>query len=439
MERNSSTSSSSRGLRGKLLGIAMALSALWVLWLAGGRALGMRLGSAFASELTHFSKGRILNPPEFVANRLFETLYLATILGLLVALALVIEAAVKARVRRVWAWVPLSVYLFVACNAFVAAAAETGLYWGVLMLGGPNLKQSAFHSERIRLRESSAAKRVVVVGSSQGNAQISAGQLNRQFHPEVEFANLSYAGAQAFDLLLIQDFYSEIRPDVVVCYLSKLNLYTPCGGGRFLPLMNPRGWSDFAELAPPEASLAEERFYGAQGILLPVFRSRRALELGLFGAEAGEARAARPGRAGEAGDDPLRSAAAETARQYRVGPEAEFQKRALARFLERNTTANTVTVLIKGQMHPLLESLISPDVHRDFENWLGEISSSGRKVVVLDDDLPRSESEAYSDLAHVTEAERVAFTAALGRQLNELFHWADRIESATPEVSSDAD
>lgn len=416
----------------------------WAVWLAAG-ALSVwgayaLLGSWLVTEIADIlgkrliasSQGKIPVARDFLQICAWEGAVLTSAIFGIAAIGVALSRWMSQFVSPRWLWLPLSLFLFVATNAWIALAAETNLFWSAIYVAGPNLKQVAFHAERLLLRDSRASQKVVFVGSSQVQFEIATGHLNQTYYPEAQFANLGYAGAVAFDLLLLQESYLDLKPDVAVCYLSELNLYTPFGGGRFLPFLSPRGLSDYLELWPANAAKVGDLVSGIEGMALPVFRLRRALEFALFDTEAGEMKKSRRGTKTQTtapettADERMAQQAEKLAGQYRLGPDAEAQKRSLERFIERNSQAGIRTVLILGQVHPELEKRISADVRDDFVEYVRGLAKPGDVGVVVVDERQSHDNADYGDLMHITPEARIRFSDRMGKTLAGILEWPSR-------------
>jgi len=431
MELSSSISSSEKRFGGWIFWPAALAVSIWAAYALLGSWLATGIADILGKRIVASSQGKIPDARSFLEICAWEGTVLTTAAVVAAALGVALSRWLARFVSSRWLWLPLTLFVFVASNAWMALAGETSLFWSAAYVAGPNLKQAAFHAERLLLRDSQASQRVVFVGSSQVQFEIATGQLNYSYYPEAQFANLGYAGAQAFDLLLLQESYLELHPAVAVCYLSELNLYTPFAGGRFLPFLSPRGLSDYLELMPPRSARKEDIVSGIEGMVIPAFRLRRALEFALFDTEAGEIsrgrRGVKTGPAVEISRDELMAQKAERqAGQYRLGPEGEAQKRALERFIERNAQAGILTVLILGQVHPELEKRISEEVRDDFVAYVRGLERPGADGVVVVDERRSHDNADYGDLMHITPEARKRFTDRMGKTLAGICNWPSR-------------
>ena len=407
MGLSSSTSSSKKLPVGWLAILLIVTLSAWMISIGLGASLAERGASAFGSSIERYSKGSVVDVKAFIENRIRDAAYLITLLSLAIAIGALVRQWFEKRVSRTFLWVPLSLYVFVAFNLLLIAACGTASFWGVLFVALPNLKQSGFHLRRTLVAESRAPNRGVIIGSSQGGSEINDAQMSQALSPNWEFGNLSYAGSGAADFLLLQEQYSSLKPRIVVCYLSEMNLYRPAGIGRFIPFLGPRSARDLRSIDLPEIQ-SSDFAVGLAGYAVPAFRVRRALELAIFGSESGDLKAARGIKR------TLEQVAEETAKQYECGAGSEAQKRAFERFLENNIQADSTTVVVAGQVHPLLEGYIADEVKDDFKSFLAGLDKFGSKVVVLQE-MPRHAAAAYGnrDLMHILPEERTAFTAEL--------------------------
>lgn len=429
MELSSSISSSEKRIGGWFFWPAVVAVSIWAVYALLGSWLTTEIADILGKRIVASSQGKIPNARNFLEICAWEGAVLTTAAVVAAAVCAALSRWLARCVSSRWLWLPLSLFVFVAANAWIALAGETNLFWCATYVAGPNLKQAAFHAERLLLRDSHASRRVVFVGSSQVQFEVATGQLNDSYYPEAQFANLGYAGAQAFDLLLLQESYLALKPDVAVCYLSELNLYTPFAGGRFLPFLSPRGLADYLELMPAGAARTEDIVSGVEGMAIPAFRLRRAIEFALFDTEAGEIskgrRGAKTGPVVEVSHDEVMARKAKLqAGQYRLGPEAEAQKRSLERFIDRNAKAGIRTVLILGQVHPELEKRISEDVRDNFVAYVRGLERPGADGVVVVDERRSHDNADYGDLMHITPEARKRFTDQMGKTLAGICNWS---------------
>jgi len=424
MAPSSSTSSSRfRQVRPTAVSAGTAVAVAWLLYSCCAAPLANWMSASFGQQLLSMGRGRITDPAAFVNNRIFELVYLLTATAVLIVAGVIAFAAMERRITKAWLWLPMSLFVFVEVNVLVLLASETGLYWMALHAGHPNLKQTGFHIERVLLRDSPAETKAVVLGSSQAQSQIHTGELIRDFYPEVHVANMGYAGAQAFDFLLIRDHYQESSPDAVICYLSEQSLYTPASAARYLPLLKLRGLDDVAYLGAWRLPSKRRLVHGGVAMLLPLFQSRRAVNIFLFGEDIA-VKAPRPPKSGEAvaasePEDPVRRKAAE----YQVGPGSDFQKRSLERFVRQSLEVGTKVILIAGQLNPILAERISPDVQDDFPQYLRDLGRKYPDLIVLSDELPSHGADEYDDSMHITPEVRLRYTARLADVLQQKLGW----------------
>ncbi|MGE4003102.1 MAG: hypothetical protein AB7I48_23175, partial [Planctomycetaceae bacterium] len=279
--------------------------------------------------------------------------------------------------------------------------------------------------------DSSAPQRAVVLGSSQAGTEIEETLLNREFGPDVNTANLFYAGAQTVDFLLVRRWYTDDLPDVAICYLSELNLYTPVSGSRFLPLLRVSGWQDLQDLEPRRFEWGNTLLHGFVGSILPLYQSRRSIEYFLYGTAAVEPsvslRRPLPVESSDSGAgrgiDPLEASAAEAAKSYGITPDTDFHKRALERFLVQAARDGTEVVLIAGQINPLVSRRLDPEIRSDFLAYLKSLPARYSNVTCLAEELPSHPQSEYEDLMHITEEAQLAYTAKLADLLEQRFGW----------------
>lgn len=413
MEPNLSTSSSDSPPR-RVLPWFLLVALVWASYLGLAPLVSTWMGERFGGAILAITKGRILDPSSFAHGRLRDAAFLLT-----VAIALGVAAShfggwVLTRVTRTWAWLPLSTIWFVALNVFLAAAGTTGLWWMMVHAAHPNLQLTAFHIERILMEEGEAPTRVVVLGSSQGQSEIATGELNSYGLPNVQTANLSYAGAAADDLPLVREHYQEIRPQVLVIYLSPINLYGSIAGTRWTPLLKGKSLSYLWDTGVPHLAERARILQGVLGLGIPMIKQRSSFGLALFGTVA-EQGYRRPGQPGST------KAKAETeAKKYDPPEEVrELQRRVLLEFLKEEAAAGRQILVIDGELHPYLTAALAPGVMAGYRSTIAAVSALHENITVVRDEVPRHRAEEYSDLYHIYPEARTVFSRAVADVLQD--------------------
>ena len=402
--------------------LAGIIAILWAGYLAAGRFVCEWIVRIQGDTIMRLGKGRITDIAEFLHDVMFESVFLATIILLLACVTAIIWIGCKKKISGSWLWLPMSLVVFVNINILIAFASETSLYWLVLYVGGPNLKQSGFHVERMLLKKDRGAEaKAIVLGSSQGQSQVHIGELNKRFWPKIRFGNLSYAGAQAFDFLLIQDHYKDISADLIICYVSELNFYIPVSGKRYVPMLTLSGLKTLKEHNILRFGVGEELYYAGIAIVLPLFRSRRAIEMFAFGEVSGwpKRQVVVAGKAPQNKMQRRETQARKLAIDYTLGPDSDFQKESFLEFLRTTQGKIKKVVIIGGQVNPILAAKISPEVLTDFQHFVKGLSNQFANTVVLIDELPRHSPQDYDDLMHITPETRLYYTHCLADILEE--------------------
>lgn len=391
--------------------IVAGIAAVWAAYLAFGPALSRLLAGTVGDLVGEKTRGLIPDPERFFLVSLQEAALLGTAI---LVVALVLRVASAAMKRRGYAepgrYVALAVLCFVGLNGLFVVAGTTTIFWISGYLAYPNYKQAFFNTNRTLLAKSPAATRVVIAGSSQGHSQFDAGLLNESYYPDVQFANLSYAGSSAWDLRLTVGQYASLKPDYVVTYISMMNFYdTNPGGSRIIPLITWSTWPDVLQYRRDGYIEREDVFHAALSLAFPAFKLRRSLDLSVFGplAEKGYARP----RAARTKPVARRSGASRYADRYELGAGSRYQQAALIEFLERNLAAGTRPVVVVGQVNPALERAVDPAIMADFRRFVVELQRryDGRVTFVERAEL-QHEIADYDDYMHISNDERTRFT-----------------------------
>jgi hypothetical protein len=389
----------------------------WVAALAG-RPVGTVVERLAGRELRSMLRGRVSNVPEFVAHSITEMAFLLTV----TVVAIAIVAAVSVYLRRtlsnrVAALLAAVAASFVAANVVAYAASCTAIFWLALYAAGPNLKQPAFHIERLLLMSESGPTRMVIVGSSQGHSEIRASYLDEQCGNRYKFANLSFAGSSGFDFLMLEEQFRPLRPSYVLVYISPQAFFTGAQGGRLLPFLSFGTLQDARRLGLLGRLTEDDIWYGTLGMLSPLFRARRAVSDAVFGEAAGGDDEAQPDAAAA---PPDRVTA--VASQYRVNEDSALHMRAFGEFLERVVSHGATPIVLVGQVSPVLQARLAPAVEPAFDAFVQKLGTiPGVRVVHDGLVVHRANDYAPGDYMHVTDDARMAYTKSLVKVLQRDF------------------
>lgn len=391
--------------------IIAGIAALWAAYLAFGTAMSRLLASVAGDLVIAKTRGLIPDPQRFFLNSLQEAVLVATAI---LIVALILRLAGAAMKHRGYAasgrYVALAVLCFVCVNGLFVVAGTTTVFWISGYLAYPNYKQAFFNTNRTLLAKSAATTRVVIAGSSQGHSQFDAGLLNESYYPDVQFANLSYAGSSAWDLRLTLGQYASLKPDYVVTYISMMNFYdTNPGGSRIIPLVTWSTWPDVLRYRHDGYIEHEDVFHAGLSLIFPAFKLRRSLDLSVFGPLA-EKGFARP-RTTRTRPTKRRSGASVYADRYELGEGSRYQQAAFIEFLDRNIAAHTRPVVVVGQVNPALERAVDPAIMADLRRFVAELQRryEGAVTFVERGEL-RHEVADYDDYMHISNDERTRFT-----------------------------
>lgn len=403
MAPNSSTSSSSvRGNGTRLSALVLgAVAVLWGVYLGVAGPIARWAGTRFSDAILALGKGRIVDPVVFVQNRGADSVLLVTLIALLALALWFAHRFVMARFDRTWTWLPLSGAWLLALNVFLLGASKTAMWWLVLHAAHPNLQLTAFHIERILAEEGDRTARVVVLGSSQGQSEISSGDLTTYGAPEVQTANLSYAGATAADFPLMREHYQTLDPEVLLIYLSPINLYAGASATRWTPLLTPNSLGYVSERGAMPLVETPRKLQGLLGLGIPMVKQSRALQHAVFGTVS-EQGYFRPGFG--AGLE------IEVAKYTPEPVAAGFQEDILIDFLTEEAEAGRFALVIDGMVHPILEQALDPAVMDAYRATIERVRGLHENIVVVKDELPSHPPADYLDLYHISPEVRTEYT-----------------------------
>ena len=281
MVRSSSTFSFERW-RWYVLAIAVA----WLGYMIVGPWLAEHLGSSHGEKIISATKHRVLEPTQFVRNRMFDAALVITLLTFAVGTVDLAACLVRWIWPSPWRFLPLTGITFVVLNVFTVLVGKVTLFWIMIAFIAPSMRAANVRMGEAILFEHGDVTKGLLLGSSQANSQISVTHLNELLEGDALFGDSAYAAGHPLTVLLLQSRWQEY-PDVAVWYLSILDIYSHHGlGGAAQPLMNAQSEADLIELGWQEVVDPSRVRYAILARWLPLFRVRRSIQsvaLGVMG------------------------------------------------------------------------------------------------------------------------------------------------------------
>ncbi len=395
----------------------VCLLAGWVGYALAGRLVALVVAGRFGSVLLRLGQGKVSDPTPFVQYRLREALWLVTLVLLWIAAHGLLDRLIRTRIKYCRGVVH-GVAGFACLNLWICAASNTALFWGAIGVGSGIQLQMQFHFKRILLEENLMPRRAVLMGSSQARAQIDEEILNQRLGTNLWTTELSYAGVQGYDLLLLERQIRRANPQVVVCYLSEGYFYQGSTSATLPWFFQFRDVLDSWRRGGFRYLVGKNIRAGLLGDLLPLFRCREALAQRLFGPAIVNLKQLQYDRSLQAD---LEARARENARAFHLSAESDFEKQAFEDFVARCQQANRQVVLLVGGYNPILARKIDPAIRADMMRFLDRLKSRYSCVVLVPQgDLPEQTPADYEDLNHVNPDMQRRFTANLADQLPKL-------------------
>ncbi|MCX5815521.1 MAG: hypothetical protein NTX75_04665 [Proteobacteria bacterium] len=403
-----------------ILTAAAFLTVAWIAFFFLGEQIATFVNLYAGNMIMKALKGKIMDSKIFIYYRFKEAIILMFTF-LCIPMFLI---ALKVLWRRFgWRhesqWIIYAAGLFAAVNLWLVVAAQTALFWGLMWTGGwQNISQ--FQFKNCLLRENKSPSKIILMGSSQTNAQINEDLINRELSPSVWSTELTFFGSKAFDLLLTFRYISKYSGyGTIVCYLSETYFYEGDYSTTSSIFFTPALLFDLAALDGFKAINLQDLVVGAAGYMLPLFRYRDVfarrilgdfivnLQQNKFNAEL---------------EQDLEDRATRVAKGYKDGHASAFQKRALLLFLEECGRRQQKVFLLCGQVNPALARHMEPSLRKDMLTFLSSLPDRYPHVeVVCAEEMPRQNAEDYMDLTHVSPEMQVRFTQFLLEYLKKRF------------------
>jgi hypothetical protein len=420
---------SSKARRLKMLQISAGLLLVsFTLWHWAG-PIGIQIANQLGNLPDKLFKGRIPSSAEFVADRLRDLSWLLASAVLLGIAAIILWHQVRIISSGLRRTLVAGFLLFVILNLFTWSASQTASFWLALYASSPTFKDTSFNIERHLLAESKAERRFAVIGSSQAASEVDCAILNKRFYPSASFSMLHFAGAQASDFLVFMPYLRSSKASDVICYVSQQSIYPRTSGHTYLPLLTSESLVKLWECGLYQEEVWANVRFGILGMAIPSFRIRRGFSTAFFGpvAEDGvlkslelshqtEKSLNEQNESPEVAIDKTGAQVASVAADYLKSHSSEFQKRCLRLFLAECEELNLRVHFIVGQVHPQLDAVIPVEVQNDFNELIDELPSH-QSLHLIRGELPRHQSNEYSDWMHIHRSSRNAFTHALANVL----------------------
>lgn len=389
----------------------------WLGYVLAGRLVAQVVAGRFGGVLIRFGQGKISDATPFVQYRLREALWLATLVLLWIAMHGLLDRLIRARIKYCRGVVH-GVAGFVCLNLWIGAASNTALFWGAMGIGAGIQIQMQFHFKRILLEENPMSRRAILVGSSQTRAQINEELLNQRLGTNLWTTELSYAGVQGYDLLLLERQIRRANPQVVICYVTEGYFYMGPTSAMFPYFFQFRDLPDEWRRGGGRYLLGKHFYTGLFGDLLPLFRCREVLAQRLFGPAIVNLKQLQYDSSLQSD---LEARARENAAAFHLSGVSDFEKQAFEDFVARCQQANRQVILLVGGYNPILARQIDPAIRADMMRFLDRLKSRySRVVLVPQGDLPEQTPADYEDLTHVNRDMQRRFSTDLADRLPKL-------------------
>src|SRR5687767_5096385 len=170
----------------RLANFGIVLVALgWTIYFAGGRHLADVLAKPVSNALLKLGEGKVTSPGDFLHRRMFEALWLVTLVLVWFLAHWAVQFLVQRSRRKRCAWIVHSLLAFSVLNLWLGQATQTAAFWILNWEGSQSQNLTRFHIKRVLARESPARPRAFLVGSSQTRAQIDETILNSTLGPRL--------------------------------------------------------------------------------------------------------------------------------------------------------------------------------------------------------------------------------------------------------------
>lgn len=395
------------------------LAAGWLLFFTAKEPLSRIAAKAAGGALLRISDGKFNDPQLFVAGRMHDVLWLATI-ALLLALAVwAIDAGARrfilyGKARGVW----LGTILFLAVNVWWATAAHTVTFWCLFYQRRSDFANTyaQFHIKKYLNRELKTKKRVLLVGNSQVCSNLDEKVINRLLGPDIWTTEMHQSGACGFDTTLLLRDLRETEADLIIDYVSPIRFYSNTNGKVISLYLRWRDLPDLVEWGGIDKLPNKAIKLGLSGKLIPLVRDQSSISQRLLGG-------AITFLPQQIFDSSLETDLAAQASRRRdglhLGPVADFEKRAFAQGIAEAVAQGRRVLLIIGSYYPVLEKLTDPRIRPDFEAFLGSLQHKhpGSVFVLPESELIQVGESDFTDLVHWKKETQAKFSEILAGRI----------------------
>jgi hypothetical protein len=392
--------------------------------LCGAMALGAAplsrvIAARFGGIIERVGNHKIMDAQLFVQGRLFETCWLLSLGAVLCAVGVFTTRLFERSGRlRPHSWIYSSLIGFVFLNIWVYAAMQTCVFWGALYTGKATANLTQFTFKKILLKEHPVPRQLLLVGSSQTQAQVNEDALNQRFRGKLWTTELHYPGANGLDLLMIIRRLKDSPGQDVACYVSENYFYSAISSesapyffrAEDIGVLSHLGFSPF---------LRQRHFaYGLLGETLPLFYCRQSLADRFLG----QSLSGLPQKGYDTAlETNLAKRAESMAPGLTIGTHSRLNQLAFEEFVVEARRQGRRVILFEGQYNPLLGHKLNPELRADMKTFLRRLRKDHPNVLLVPEEvMPAQTPEDYRDLTHVNEAGEAKFTEWLASYIDEL-------------------
>ena len=387
---------------------------LWLNYFVLGTSVSRHLAARFAEVVLRATRGNVADPAIFIQGRLCEGLLLVTYL----VAAAWLHVAITQRILRKSAdrtrhWIAHAASGFVLFNLWLGLAMQTTLFWCAMWQGNGTQNLTRFHLKRLLFAENQSPSKAVILGNSQARAQLDEELLNELLKPQLHTAELHFPGSNAYDIWLIHRRIANLRPNLIIVYVSELTFYN---GNHHEAAANFFQFSDAKDLAAADVRsfVPRQGFqYGLLGAALPIFRLRDVLSQRLLGTGLIQLKQRQHDQHMM---ENLEANAEKGASGYRIDRSSDFEMRAFRNFVSDCENGKETVLILVGQLNPLLSQRFDPKIRPHMISFLHHLRDQHSNVV-LNENLPFQSAANYEDLTHVKKEIQKRFTQWIAESL----------------------
>jgi hypothetical protein len=377
------------------------------------------LSNRYGAQIIARSDEKFNNVETFLHGRMREGALLLTAACLLLLLQRLASTYINRRFRPPARWILRGWSAFLCFNGFVAVAASTILFWGLLYCGkGRTNNYTQWQIKQRLMRECDAPAQVVLLGASQTHSQIDPKILNKRLGPKIWTTELHFPGSTPYDMTIHFSRIPKKNLKYVITYMSEGSFFGGRVDDRLPYFFGFLDLADYWSFGPGRPLFDAHAVSGLFGDIFPVYEIWEPL---MERVRNYSVQAEKQARYAASLDPDLAERAKLVTGFYTRSSVTQFEKNAFIALADRCRNAGARLIVCCGQLNPILARALDPSLRPEMLAFLRHEAQNNPNIILFDESqLPLQTEEDYTDLTHVKPETRVRCSNFIADKLEEL-------------------